>query len=77
MKILLCLVLVGLTGCSRPVQRFVPLVVPAYHDDAAGSVSPDIMALDTKTGRACNPFMPRKGQSSTLPLCYDLFKGKD
>lgn len=70
-----CLLAFALAGCSRPAQRFVPLVVPAYHDDAAGSVSPSTMALDTKTGRACDPLPPHK-PVGPLPACYDLYQGK-
>ena len=33
----------------------------------------DNAALDTKTGRACNPFTLKTGPV-TLPLCYDLYK---
>ncbi len=35
---------------------------------------PDGLALDTKTGRDCKAD-PHAGNN--LPLCYDLFKGKD
>jgi hypothetical protein len=74
MKILLfSLVLFCAVGCSRPVQRFVPIVVPGYHDDAAGAVSPSVFVLDTKTGQYCNG-SPK--QSSVFPLCYDLYTGK-
>ena len=50
---------VVMTGCSRPVQRFIPMG--------------DNAALDTKTGRACNPFPQGKGPT-TLPYCHDLYK---
>jgi hypothetical protein len=61
MKILLLfLLLFGLAGCAKPVQRFTPL--------------PDGLALDTKTGRDCRAD-PHAGNA--LPLCYDLYKGKD
>jgi hypothetical protein len=56
----LCLLLLALSGCSKPIQRFAPL--------------PDGLALDTKTGRDCRA-NPLNGTS--LPLCYDLYKGKD
>ena len=51
--------LLFLVGCCRPSQRFVPMG--------------DNAALDTKTGRACNPFTLKTGPV-TLPLCYDLYK---
>jgi hypothetical protein len=70
---LLCLILLCLTGCAKPGQRFVPIVVPGYHDDAAGAVSPSVFVLDTKTGQYCNG-SPK--QSSVFPLCYDLYTGK-
>lgn len=54
------LLLVCATGCSKPAQRFVPLGENA--------------ALDTKTGRACNPFPQGKGGPTTLPFCHDLYK---
>lgn len=61
MKIsLLCLLLLVAAGCSKPVQRFVPL--------------PDGLALDTKTGRECRA---DPHAINNLPLCYDLYKGKD
>jgi hypothetical protein len=63
MKIpLLSLLLLGVAGCSKPIQRFVPLG--------------DNAVLDTKTGRACNPYSAKTGPVQ-LPLYYDLFKGKD
>jgi hypothetical protein len=62
------LLLIALTGCCRSYQRFV-------------SVPEGFYALDTKTGRACNPF-PNDPKNfpefaSRLPLCYDLYKGKE
>jgi hypothetical protein len=74
MKVLLfCLVLVGVAGCGKPIQRFVPVVVPGYHDDASGEMSPEAMILDTQTGQWCkgNPKQP-----SLFPLCHDLYTGK-
>jgi hypothetical protein len=74
MKILLlCLLSLGLAGCAKPIQRFVPVVVPAYHDDAIGEVSPDVMVLDTQTGQWCKG-SPK--QASLFPLCHDLYIGK-
>jgi hypothetical protein len=68
------LLLVGLTGCAKPIQRFVPVVVPGYHDEALGEVAPDALILDTKTGQWCKGSDKAK---SALPLCYDLYKNKD
>ena len=62
---LLCLVLTGLSGCSKPAQRFVPM--PRGDNDPP-------LVLDTKTGQFCKG-SPR--QSSIFPLCYDLYKGKE
>lgn len=58
------LLLVVLTGCERPSQRFVP-------------ASPDVsgVLVDTKTGRLCDGGPPER-HSGPLPLCYDLYKGK-
>ena len=58
--LLLSLLLVGLVGCAKPVQRFAPL--------------PDGLALDTKTGRDCRA---DPHAINALPLCYDLYRGKD
>ncbi len=64
MKIIfLFLVPMLLDGCARPVQRFVPVE--------------DRLALDTKTGRYCNPDPEKPDPSSPrgrFPLCYDLYK---
>jgi hypothetical protein len=65
MKTIPILLLLALaTGCQRPVQRFVPMS--------------DNTALDTKTGRRCNPDprldLNRKPEDQ-YPLCYDLYKG--
>jgi hypothetical protein len=69
MKILLVSAfLVLLTGCQRPVQRFVPL----------GAV--EGQALDTKTGQACYVYQKDpgdKGPAADLPACYDLYKQGD
>lgn len=57
------LLLIALTGCKRPVQRFVPM-----GDDTA---------LDTKTGRRCSPdpmLDPSRKPQDQYPLCYDLYK---
>ena len=65
MKILLiCLLLVGLAGCSCNCQRFVPM--PRSGDEPP-------FVLDTKTGQYCvgNP-----EQASVFPLCHDLYTGK-
>ena len=37
------------------------------------SVEPGVV-LDTKTGRYCNP---AANSPNALPLCYDLYKGKE
>jgi hypothetical protein len=68
----LCLFLVGLTGCSSPIQRFVPVVVPPYHD-TSGEESPGVFVLDTKTGQYCTGTPKLR---SIYPLCYDLYTGK-
>lgn len=70
--VVLCLVLIGLSGCSKPIQRFVPVVVPGYHDDL-GDEPAATFVLDTKTGQYCNGG-PK--QLSVFPLCYDLYTGK-
>jgi hypothetical protein len=66
MKILPILLLLLVTiGCQRPVQRFVPMN--------------DNTALDTKTGRRCNPDPAQptdRSPDSLLPLCYDLYKAE-
>lgn len=67
------LLLCGTAGCSSNYQRFVPIVVPGYHDETVGSVSPSVMVLDTKTGQYCSG-SPK--QSSLFPLCHDLYTGK-
>ena len=60
MKIVIASIfLMMVAGCARPIQRFVPFG--------------DTAALDTKTGRACNPFTSKMGPTN-LPLCYDLYK---
>jgi hypothetical protein len=68
----LCLFFIGAVGCAKPIQRFVPVVVPPYQDTSGGE-SPTVFVLDTKTGQFCsgNP-----KQLSQFPLCYDLYKGK-
>jgi len=71
--LLLSLLLVGAVGCAKPIQRFVPVVIPGYHDDAIGEVSPDAMILDTQTGQWCKG-SPK--QTSLFPLCHDLYTGK-
>ena len=60
-------------GCSRNRQRFVPVVVPGYHDDIIGNVSPDVLILDTQTGQWCKGSDKPK---SSYPLCHDLYTGK-
>ena len=66
MKILATLLLLFLvTGCQRPAQRFVPM----GNDNG--------IALDTKTGLACNSYPKEPGDTGPpnhLPICYDLFK---
>lgn len=62
MKILaVALLFVLASGCGRPAQRFVPMA--------------DNTALDTKTGRRCNPdpAQPKDVPADQqLPLCTSL-----
>ncbi len=64
MKRRLLLVVVMLTGCCRPTQRFVP-------------TSTIELALDTKTGQECITYpkgVLAKGDLDTFPYCIDLYK---
>lgn len=54
----LLLLLLAVTGCSRPCHRFV---------DVSGSS----FVLDTKTGQYCYPLAKNPTQ---LPACYDLYR---
>ena len=59
MKLLLCcLIIIVITGCCGSYQRFVSVEVG--------------IALDTKTGRYCNP---AANSPNALTLCFDLYKG--
>ncbi|MGP8271844.1 MAG: hypothetical protein ACLQLH_17405 [Terracidiphilus sp.] len=69
---LLCLFLVGLVGCSNPIQRFVPVVVPAYGLGSGIDAEPELLILDTQTGRLC--VGKRFGTAS--PICQDFYTGK-
>lgn len=60
------LVLLGISGCERPYQRFIPC------GDNMNT------ALDTKTGQICLTW-PKKDISegapaASFPRCYDLYK---
>ncbi len=66
MKILpISLLLIAAVGCQRPYHRF----IPASHDIPA-------LLVDTKTGRLCDGGGPPDQRIASLPLCYDLYKGK-
>ncbi len=56
------LILITLSGCGHPSQRFVP-------------VGEGGMALDTKTGQQCFS-LPKKELTDpgNFPYCYDLYK---
>ena len=67
MKILAAVLLLGIAGCSRQSQRFVPFV----EDDT-------ILALDTKTGQTCVSYREAaltKG-GTPMPYCVDLYNSK-
>ncbi|MGC2403385.1 MAG: hypothetical protein WA510_26580 [Acidobacteriaceae bacterium] len=67
MRILAAVLLLGIVGCSRQSQRFVPFV----EDDT-------ILALDTKTGQTCVSYkeaaMTKGG--APMPYCVDLYNSK-
>jgi hypothetical protein len=66
-KILAAVMLLGIVGCSRQSQRFVPFV----EDDT-------ILALDTKTGQTCVSYKQAaytKG-GTPMPYCVDLYNSK-
>ena len=54
------IVLIGLAGCCRPSQRFVP-----YEGNLSN-------ALDTKTGQLCRTVPKQDGDP--VPSCYDLYR---
>jgi hypothetical protein len=66
-KILAALLLLGIVGCSRQSQRFVPFV----EDDA-------ILALDTKTLQTCVSYKRAAMEKSgtPMPYCVDLYNSK-
>ena len=67
MKRSLLLVLVILTGCCRPTQRFVP-------------TSTIELALDSKTGQECVTYpkgvLAKGGDLDTFPYCIDLYNAR-
>jgi hypothetical protein len=54
------IVLIGVAGCCRPVQRFVP------YEGNLGN------ALDTKTGQLCRTTPHQDGD--LIPSCNDLYR---
>jgi hypothetical protein len=67
MTICSAIALLGISGCERAHQRFVPF--------GGGNVG---FALDTKTGQACSTLprkaLPDNGKENSFPFCYDLYK---
>jgi hypothetical protein len=59
--------LLGIAGCSRQSQRFVPFV----EDDT-------ILALDTKTGQTCVSYkeVALDKDGTPMPYCVDLYNSK-